>query len=168
MSDNGYLDETGRTLEQYRDDPAMLDAFWQWANGSFARAGQGKHAWAQERAYGFFVDNLSLRYGLNLAEAEAIGTKLEEACKALVGNNEFDAKKAVIEALSGDLGEPIRGEISRRVDGASLSARCLLASYNFLVALPEHQHSAASYSVMVAVRWEQFSGQHWAACQAQR
>jgi len=120
-------------LAQYSNDEVMLDAFFQWANGHFRRIGEGKHAWAQEKAYGYFLDNLRLRYGLSATKAEGVGTRLEEECKALVKDStEFEVKSAVKAALSGPTGDILRKNVQLKVDKASISARGLLALYHWL------------------------------------
>lgn len=132
-------------LAQYRNDEVMLDAFFQWANGQFRRIGEGKHAWAQEKAYGYFLSNLRLRYGLSAANAEDSGMKLEGECKALAENgDEFELKKALIAILSGTIGDTLRKNVQRKLGEASVSARGLLAVYNWLRGFPDHQYSMSS------------------------
>lgn len=127
-------------LAQYHDNEVMLDALFQWANSQFRRKGEGKHAWAQEKAYGYFLNNLRLRYGLSTTDTTDIETRLEEACKALAeSSNEFELKKAIIAALSGPTGDILRNSVQTKVDKASRSARGLLAVYNWLGGLPEYQ-----------------------------
>lgn len=132
-------------LAQYLNDEVMLDAFFQWAKGQFRRKGEGKHAWAQEKAYGYFLNNLRLRYGLSATDAKGIGTRLEEASKTLAeGSYEFELKNIIIAALSGPAGDTLRKNVQIKVDKASVSARGLLAVYNWLGGIPEYQGAMSS------------------------
>jgi hypothetical protein len=132
-------------LAQYHSDEVMLDAFFQWASGQFRSKGEGKHAWAQEKAYVYFLDNLRLRYGVSAADAKGIGIRLEEECKALIGDSsEFEVKSAVKAVLSGPTGDILRKNVQLKVDRASVSARGLLAVYNWLGGFPGYQSSMSS------------------------
>lgn len=138
-------DKVHEKLNRHQGNPVMLDAFWQWANSWLRRVGEGKHAWAQEKSYRYFLESLRLRYGLNQTQAEAVGMSLEQECNSLVeGTDLSEVKRAIIEALQGALGESLRREVQRRFDGASLTARCLLASYHWLGTLPNYQYSIRS------------------------
>ena len=133
------------TLQKYKDDHVMLDAFFQWSTCQFRRKGEGKHEWAQEKAYEHFLNNLSFRYGLSVTDAESIGTRLEEECKALTENGqEFELKKAIGATLSGEIGDILRNNVLSKLDKASVSARVLLAIYNWLGSFPEYQYSMSS------------------------
>ena len=142
-------EEVRDALARHQNDEVMLDAFFQWAIGQFRRIGEGKHAWAQEKAYGYFLSNLHLRYGLSATNAEGIGMKLGEERKALAENSdEFELKKALIVALSGTIGDTLRKNVQRKLGEASVSARGLLAVYNWLRGFPDNQYSMSSTAWM--------------------
>ena len=63
------------TLERYRDNHVMLDAFWQWASNPTPRSA----GFALEENYERIKDNLKLRYGAE-TQIEQVLDSLKSEC----------------------------------------------------------------------------------------
>ena len=128
------------TLNRYRDDEIMVDAFVQWAsNPTSMSAGYGI-----EENYPCIARNLMERYSLTSKEVEHYIEKLKAACNQFLQQTEdvYELRRIIQEEFCSELGQALRRGIVNRIQNASLDAKRVIS---LLTELRERGHSEAGW-----------------------
>lgn len=132
------IQQAADILRRYAEDDIMLDAFWQWAsNPTSVSAGL-----ALEENYLYIKENLQCRYTLTISQADKAVETLKLECGGLIHSADlYSVYHDIQSTLRGELGARLRSEVTRRVDRASLAARCAVALVHWLIAqkVPDYE-----------------------------
>ena len=116
-------------LRQYSTDVVMLDGFWQWSSNPTSYSA----GYALAQNYDYIKANLRRRYGLTTDNTEEIVNRLKTECEKLAQSIDvYEIRRQIYLVLRGDLGVPLRSQVSSRVERASLSTRCAVALVSLL------------------------------------